>query len=236
MNSAAVYASNLHVVIDGREIIGGVSLSVSWGEVLLILGPNGVGKTTLLKALMGLLPRKGRIHISGEPSMVPQNDMLLPWMTLEENIALPLLARGVPKEEALKSAREAGRLLGLTEYLSYYPGQVSGGTRRKASIARALATRSRILFLDEPYTGLDINAIVDLQGTLQYLKSEGVAMILVSHQLAEAAELADKAIVLSGRPARVVAELDLSGLSYEERVKSLRKAVYESFRAARLSD
>lgn len=223
--SLALIVEGLRVKLGGRPVLGGVSFSIAGGETLVVLGPNGVGKSTLLKAIHGLVPYEGRVEVSGPTSMIPQSDMLLPWFTIEKNIALPLIARGVPEREALERAREVAKRLGLSEYLGYYPRQVSGGTRRKASIARALAVEATILLLDEPYTGLDINAVMELQGILREIKESGATMVLVSHQIAEAAEVADRAIILKGRPARVAWEEDLRGLKYEEKVALLREAI-----------
>ncbi len=225
----ALRVEGLRVRLGGREILGGVSFELGRGEVLAVLGPNGVGKSTLLRAIHGVVPYGGSVEAYGATSMIPQSDMLLPWLTLERNIALPLLAQGVPEDEALRKARKIASRLGLEEYLGYYPRQVSGGTRRKASIARALVLDASILLLDEPYTGLDINAVMELQTTLGELKRGGATLVLVSHQIAEAAELADKALILKGRPARVAWFSDLRGRSYEEKVAVLREAVRKAF-------
>ena len=217
----ALLVENLRVKLGGKEVLGGVSFEVERGETIAVLGPNGVGKSTLLKAIHGIVPYEGRVEALGNTSMIPQSDMLLPWLTIERNIALPLIANGLPEKEAIEKARMVAKRLGLAEYLDYYPKQVSGGTRRKTSIARALAVNASILLLDEPYTGLDINAVMELQR----IQKSGATLVLVSHQIAEAAEIADKALILKGRPARVAWLADMKGLRYEERVSILRDAI-----------
>jgi len=226
----ALLVEELRVRLGGREVIGGVSFALRRGETLAVMGPNGVGKSTLLRAIHGIIPYEGRVEARGPTSMIPQTDMLLPWMTIERNIALPLLARGVPERDALERARAVAERLGLAEYLDYYPRQVSGGTRRKASIARALAVNASILLLDEPYTGLDINAVMELQRILAEIKGDGSTLVVVSHQIGEVAEVADKALILRGRPARVAWMADLRGLRYEEKVAVLREAVRRALR------
>ncbi len=224
----ALLVENLRVRLGSKEVLGGVSFEVERGETIVVLGPNGVGKSTLLKAIHGIVPYEGRVKAAGNTSMIPQSDMLLPWLTIERNIALPLIASGLPEKEAVEKARIVAKRLGLTEYLDYYPKQVSGGTRRKTSIARALAVNASILLLDEPFTGLDINAVMELQRILWEIKKSGATLVLVSHQIAEAAEIAEKALILKGRPARVAWLADLKGLRYEERISILRDAVWKT--------
>jgi len=193
----------------GERVLNGITLHVRKGEALGIVGPNGCGKTTLLRIIAGLLqPDEGRVLVKGSVSMVPQENLLLPWKTIRGNIELGPRIRGADKHAAKKAAEEAAELLGITEYLDMYPGRVSGGTARKATIARALALKPEILLLDEPYTGLDVKSIASLQASLKKLKGE-VTMIVVSHQLGELLELVDRIVLLSHKPTRVIKVIEL---------------------------
>lgn len=204
----------------GVLVLDGVSLHAGEGEIVGVVGPNGAGKTTLLKIIAGIEDAdSGRVRVRGNVGYVPQDPLLLPWKRLRGNIELGLVFRGIPREEARRRALDAARLLGIEEYLDYYPRQVSGGTARKASIARALALDPDVLLLDEPFTGLDLASTEALVKSLEELARRGYTMIIVSHQLDELVRLADRVYVLTPRPARVKWTLDLKGLSGPERVR-----------------
>ena len=212
-------AVNVSKSFDGKPVVDGVSIEVRRGVVEGVVGPNGAGKTTLLRILAGLLePDAGLVERRGRIGYVPQDDMLLPWLTLRGNIELGLRARGLPREERRRRVAEAARLLGLEEYLDMYPWRVSGGTRRKAAIARALVLKPDALLLDEPYTGLDRRSIEALQGFIRRVKREGLAVLIVSHQLAELVEVADIVYVVTERPARLRGVLDLTKPGSRERI------------------
>ncbi len=212
-------AVNVSKSFDGKPVVDGVSIEVRRGVVEGVVGPNVAGETTLLRILAGLLePDAGLVERRGRIGYVPQDDMLLPWLTLRGNIELGLRARGLPREERRRRVAEAARLLGLEEYLDMYPWRVSGGTRRKAAIARALVLKPDALLLDEPYTGLDRRSIEALQGFIRRVKREGLAVLIVSHQLAELVEVADIVYVVTERPARLRGVLDLTKPGSRERI------------------
>ncbi len=199
----------------GRELVlNGVSLSVSRGEAIGIVGPNGCGKTTLLRIITGVLkPDSGRVIVRGSIGYVPQDNVLLPWLTIEGNIELGLKIRGLSRSVRREKVRGASKLLGISEYLSMYPLRVSGGTARKASIARALVLDPDILLLDEPYTGLDAKSIESLQSSLKKLKGK-VTMIIVSHQIRELAEVVDRIVVFSHKPTVVEREFRVDSMKH----------------------
>ena len=222
------------VILEARDIvkrIGGVlvidhvSLRVHEGEVLGLVGPNAAGKTTLLRILAGLVePDAGHVIRRVGVGYVAQGNLLLPWLTIYKNIELPLKLAGVGEGERRDRVLEVAQRLGIREYLDYYPHEVSGGTARKAAVARALVTGAKLLLLDEPYTGLDVTSILSLQDMLKELRREHVSMIVVSHQLAEVVEIADRVCVTSKRPLHIVEclETDTENVVYKLRRKLAR--------------
>ncbi len=207
----AVRVIDVYKSFGTEQVLGGVSLEVARGEAVGIVGPNGCGKTTLLRIIAGLEePDRGEALVRGRLGLVPQDNLLLPWRTLRGNLELALRLAGVEGREAEERIRRVSELLGIEEHLDKYPGRVSGGTARKAAIARALALEPDILLLDEPYTGLDVASIASLQEALQKLRrGSGISMIIVSHQLDELVEIADRVYVLTHKPARVKGVVDL---------------------------
>lgn len=205
MGRVVLEAHNIVKRIGDTLVIDRVSLRVCEGEVLGLIGPNAAGKTTLLRILAGLIePDSGHVVRRVGVGYVSQGNLLLPWLTIYKNIELPLKVAGVGEEERRDRVLKVAERLGIREYLDYYPHEVSGGTARKAAIARALVTGARLLLLDEPYTGLDVTSILSLQDMLKELKREQVSMIVVSHQIAEMVEIADRVCVTSRRPLRIV--------------------------------
>lgn len=202
------------------RVLEGVSLDVGPSEVHVVLGPNGVGKTTLIRIIAGLIrPDSGEVKVSGTVGLVPQGDSLLPWKTAIDNISLPLIASGARRAEAYAEAKAVAARLGVSQYLDAYPRQLSGGTRRKVAIARALVMKPSVLLLDEPYAGLDVASIRSLNEVLGSLAREGVSIVMSTHQVVEASEVATSVTVLAGRPARPVISMRSEGPLGERLVK-----------------
>jgi len=208
---AVIHVRNL-VKYYGKELVlDSVSLEVYKGESIGIVGPNGAGKSTLLKIIAGIEPYDGgELAVKGRIGFVPQETILLPWRTLRSNILLAAKLRRIPRDEADEKLERAARILGISEYLDYYPGQVSGGTARKAQILMALIVNPDILLLDEPFTGLDANAIEALQSTLRELRETfELTVVTVSHMIDELMALSDRIYVLTHKPARVKQVINL---------------------------
>jgi NitT/TauT family transport system ATP-binding protein len=190
------------------EVFHDLSLEISEGEFVAVVGPSGCGKTTLLNVLSGFLkPSSGSVNYSGRVRMVYQHDSLLPWKTAAQNIALGL--RDLPSEtERERQLKEMLRLIKLEEFAAHYPHQLSGGMRQRVELARALAGDTDILLLDEPFSSLDYLTRLRLRRELvRMLKELPRTVVLVTHDIEEAAQLADRILVLSDRPARICREL-----------------------------
>ncbi len=188
-----------------------ISLEIQRGEFVAIVGPSGCGKTTLLNLLSGFDdPTAGTIERDGQIRMVYQQDGLFPWQTVTENIALGLREVKDPAERAAQIA-DSVKLIGLEGFEQHYPHQLSGGMRQRVELARALAGRSDILLMDEPFSALDYLTRLRMRRELaRILHERPRTVVLVTHDIEEAAQLADRILVLSERPAMIRYELAIS--------------------------
>jgi NitT/TauT family transport system ATP-binding protein/sulfonate transport system ATP-binding protein len=188
------------------QVLKDLNLNIEPGQSLAIVGASGSGKTTLLRVLAGLeTADDGEVLIDGEPirgvgterAVIFQEPRLLPWLTVLDNVAFGLETRGVDKEQARTRARHYIRLVGLQEFETAYPRQLSGGMAQRVGIARALTVQPEILLLDEPLGALDAMTKITMQEELARIwHDEKVTMILVTHDLEEAIFLADRVLVL----------------------------------------
>lgn len=201
------------------EALGGLNLRLRRGEILAIVGPSGCGKSTLLELVAGLRePGRGRIAIEGreEPAArlercayMPQRDMLLPWLRAIDNAALGPRLQGASREHARGEARPLLQRLGLGDFEQARPTELSGGMRQRVAFVRTLLSGKPLLLLDEPLAALDAISRADLQEwLLEALRSEPRTVLLVTHDVEEALFVADRILVLSGRPGRPVLEED----------------------------
>ena len=189
------------------EVLQSLSLDVGHGEFVAVVGPSGCGKTTLLNMLAGHdRPTSGAIHRVGAARMVYQTDGLFPWKTAGQNIALGLrhLADAAERQRQL---REMVALIGLDGFADHYPHQLSGGMRQRVELARALASQADLLLMDEPFSSLDYLTRLRMRLELaRMLRERPRTVVLVTHDIEEAAQLADRIIVLTERPARIRSE------------------------------
>ncbi|CCE03081.1 ABC transporter ATP-binding protein [Bradyrhizobium sp. STM 3809] len=198
---------------DALDVLDGVSFSVGAGEVVAIVGPSGCGKSTLLSILGGLLqPSAGQALLRGAPppgclnplTFVFQDFALLPWASVEDNVAFPLLHTSLSAQQRMTAVADALRRTGLLDFRTAFPKQLSGGMRQRVGIARALVVRPAILLMDEPLSALDSQTRELLMEDFVDLLADGtMGAVYVTHNLEEAVRLADRIVVLSRRPGRI---------------------------------
>jgi NitT/TauT family transport system ATP-binding protein len=206
--------------------LAATDLDIAPREFVVLLGPSGCGKTTLLRMIGGLIaPTHGQLQVMqrdlwkngtrqadalSDLGMVFQDANLFPWLTIEENVALPLELRGMPKQERLARARELTGLVGIGGFETRWPYELSGGMRQRAAIARALSHDPDILLMDEPFGALDAMTRDSLNIELQNLWMQTrKTIVLVTHSINEAVFLADRIVLLSPRPGRIDTVVDL---------------------------
>jgi NitT/TauT family transport system ATP-binding protein len=188
----AIRLEQVAVEFDGRAVLKDVKLEVKQGEFVALIGPSGGGKSTLLRAVAGLIEAQGQVEVSGKPAVVFQDYRLLPWRTVRENVALPreLTGRGQHADEVLKQ-------VGMREHADRYPHQLSGGMRARVAIARALAQDAEVLLMDEPFAALDALVRERFNLELKRLHERTHKTILfVTHSIREAVYLADRVVLL----------------------------------------
>jgi NitT/TauT family transport system ATP-binding protein len=213
------------------EVLRELSLEIVRGEFVAVVGPSGCGKTTLLNILSGYEPpTSGRVEREGHERMVYQRDGLFPWQTVVENISLGL--RHVADDRERKSQlSELLRLIRLEGFEQHYPHQLSGGMRQRVELARALAGDSETLLMDEPFSSLDYLARIRMRQELARILQER-PVVLVTHDIEEAAQLADRVIVLTERPAKIYYELTISAprprsLTHPEVIQAIDRLLTE---------
>jgi NitT/TauT family transport system ATP-binding protein len=197
----------------GVVALDGLNLDVPAGQFVAILGPSGCGKSTLLRLIAGLdKPQGGSVLVAGgnasdrtSVAYVFQDAHLLPWRDVLGNVALPLELMHVPRRQRIVAAQEAIEMVGLIDSIDRYPAELSGGMRMRVSLARAMVTRPRLLLLDEPFAALDEITRQRLDEQLYELwQRTGMTAIFVTHSTSEAVFLAQRAVVLTRRPGKII--------------------------------
>lgn len=213
----------------GRTLFEDFDLTVAQGEAVALIGPSGSGKTTILQIAAGIIePVKGRIRRGyRRQAVVFQEPRLLPWMTLIDNIAYGLAARGEPRAARRRTAARLALEVGLDEAdFGKYPAELSGGMRQRAGVARALAVDPDMLFLDEPFSATDVGLRRHLQDLLiAAARERGFSLLLVTHDLAEAVRVADRILMLSAVDGRLAAGHVLPGRPGERSERSIFEQV-----------
>jgi ABC-type polar amino acid transport system ATPase subunit len=223
-NADAVYLMDVHKRFGALEVLAGVSLEVTRGEVVVVIGPSGSGKTTLLRCVAGLEPiQKGDIYVfgdrvteawklKGEVGYVFQQFNLFPHMTAVQNVMLPLrLVRRMSRKEAKELALKTLDSVGLKEKADSRPQKLSGGQQQRVAIARSLAMRPKVMLFDEVTSALDRELVAEVLLTMKRLAEQGMTMVVVTHELSFAEQVADRLIFMDqariveqGKPAQVL--------------------------------
>lgn len=213
MPAAVLRFEGISVQFGNLPIIDNVSFDVKKGDFVALIGPSGCGKTTFLNLAAGLRqPESGKVYYKNQMLAAPntnagyltQEDALLPWRDVISNVALPLEIKGLNKGERYDRAREILRKVGLAGFERHHPRQLSGGMRKRVSLARTLVYQPETLLLDEPFSALDAQTRVIIQEQLISLCEElDLTVLLVTHDIAEAIGLAGTVVLFSKRPAAV---------------------------------
>ena len=214
MAETIIEIKNLHKYFGKNEVLKGIDLDIKKGEVVVIIGPSGSGKSTFLRS-MNLLekPTKGVISFEGvditdknndifkmreKMGMVFQQFNLFPNMTVKENITLsPIKTKGVSKADAEAKAMELLERVGLADKANAYPSQISGGQKQRAAIVRSLAMNPKVMLFDEPTSALDPEMVGEVLQVMKDLADEGMTMVVVTHEMGFAREVADKVIFMA---------------------------------------
>lgn len=221
-------------------VLCNVNLTVRTGEVVALLGRSGSGKSTLLRIMAGLIPpSQGQVISSGkrlqqankDVAMVFQSFALLPWLTVQENVELGLEAQGVNRDQRRKQALKAIDLVGLDGFESAYPKELSGGMRQRVGFARAFVLEPQVLFMDEPFSALDVLTSENLRGEIDDLWNAGTfpskSILIVTHNIEEAVFLADRVIILGSNPGRVRGEVMIDLPRPHDRTNARFKALVD---------
>jgi NitT/TauT family transport system ATP-binding protein len=198
---------------DEITAINGLTFDVNDGEFISIIGPSGCGKTTILSLIAGLIQQSsGKIFLDDEPisskndnlGYMLQKDYLFPWRTIEKNVFLPLEIKRKNNSENKQYANDLLEKYGLGEFKKNYPDELSGGMRQRVALIRTLASKPKLLLLDEPFSALDYQTRLNVcDDVYKIIKAEQKTAVLVTHDISEAISMSDKIIVLTARPAKV---------------------------------
>ncbi len=197
---------------NGVEALADISLTIATRSAVAVVGPSGCGKTTLLRTIAGLeRVSTGTLSVAADATraMVFQSGLLFPWMSVADNISYGLMTRGVPLAQCRERARVWADRMGLQRFIDAYPHQLSGGMQQRVGIARALAIQPDIVLFDEPFAALDAQTRLLMQELVCDLQRQGVCgtMVFVTHAIDEALIVADRIIVMSARPGRIIADI-----------------------------
>ena len=207
----------------GREVeaVRDLTFSIRQGELVCIVGPSGAGKTTLLRCISGLLPMTaGDVVLDGKTVKGPPPGMavvfqeygrsLFPWLTVRQNVELPLKEKGLPRAERRAKVDAALEAVGLADSDAAHPWQLSGGMQQRVAIARAVASEPSVLLMDEPFAAVDAQTRADLEDLVRTLwRQLGVTVLFVTHDIDEAVYLGERVLVLTNRPTVVMADVEI---------------------------
>src|SRR3989344_1573370 len=233
----AITVSRLEKKFGKHDIFSDISFDAKEGDVVAIFGPNGCGKSTILNILSGIVKSDGgQFNIHGSDFSrfiyICQNyrESLLPWRTNYENLTFPLELRGWKKQERMKRIGEIVKIFGISINMKLYPYEMSGGQQQMLAFARALVNNPRILFMDEPFSALDYETNIILRQKLQnYCIRFRPTTIIITHDIEEAVHLANKVIILSKKPAKIIDTI-LNPATYPRSIDFLKTDVFHKIK------
>ena len=244
----------VYQVGDGEvEAVRDLTFDVAEGELVCLVGPSGAGKTTLLKCIAGLLtPTDGVVQLAGKTVTEPPKAMavvfqeygrsLFPWMTVRDNVELPLKNQRVPKAERERLVNDALAAVELSHVPKSYPWQLSGGMQQRVAIARAVAYQPKVMLMDEPFAAVDAQTRADLEDLIRSIwKKLGVTILFVTHDIDESVYLGERVIMLSNSPTVVQDDLKIDLPEQRDQLETrssprfteLRSRVYEQIQLAK---
>lgn len=210
-------AKNITKAFDGKKVIEKISLRLQEGELVCLLGASGIGKTTIFNILSGLMePEEGTVLLNGRDitgkaghiSYMLQNDLLLPYKTVLDNVCLPLVIKGIKKKEARKEAKIYFSKFGLEGNEEKYPNQLSGGMRQRAALLRTYLFSHEVALLDEPFSALDTITKSSMhRWYLEVMEQIKLSTLFITHDIDEALLLSDRIYILAGSPGRIIEEI-----------------------------
>jgi ABC-type nitrate/sulfonate/bicarbonate transport system ATPase subunit len=218
-DKALFYGEAITKTYEGAPVISGVNLELSQGKLVSLLGPSGVGKTTLFNVLSGVdAPDRGRVFLAGQDitglsgrvSYMLQKDLLLEYRTVLDNVILPLLIKGEPKKKAREYGASFFAQFGLSGCETKYPAQLSGGMRQRAALLRTYMMNNPVILLDEPFSALDAITRLQMQGWyLEIAETMKLSTLFITHDIDEALTLSDTVYILNGKPGQIMLTLEI---------------------------
>lgn len=204
-------------------VVDRINLEISSGKITSLIGPNGCGKSTITKAVAGLISYSGEINATKKLAYLPQQDSLMPWLNVMQNILLPAKLKKIDLLTSKKRAEKYLKKFELLDFADKYPQQLSGGMRQKVALLRAVLYQPDLVLMDEPFSALDSITRLQMQDWLLNLKNqEGFACLLVTHDIVEAINLSDTIVALSQRPATIIKQFIISTSDRNQPVKKAK--------------
>lgn len=211
MKDPSLKLENLSVSYGQFLAVENVSLELPRNKIMALIGPNGCGKSTITKAIAGIVEYSGIVHYSKKLAYLPQQDSLMPWLNVTDNILLPAKIKGNIAHPLIKKTSDYLDKFELSHFAKYYPHQLSGGMRQKVALIRTVLYKPDLVLIDEPFSALDAITRLEMQNWLLALKKyENFACLLVTHDINEAINVSNKIIALSKRPAVIVKQFSVN--------------------------